>query len=117
MDGRSIKEEKSQTFITMMKAIIVLFFFVLTVSSKLLENVGKCDSKNVYQLDPGDMLFVESSDFPKSLTTESGKDIDCAISVSRKDGQKKGLQFVFTNGHTSKFKFSTSDGDVNLPFE
>ncbi|KAE9556666.1 hypothetical protein FO519_000072 [Halicephalobus sp. NKZ332] len=96
-----------------MKFIIFLSFFV-TVSPTLIPKVGECSSTGtIYKLDAGDMLFVESPEFPTSLTTGNGEDIQCGVKFTRNDGKSSGIKFIFTNGFTNNFTFSTDDGEAS----
>uniref|UniRef100_A0AC34RM22 Uncharacterized protein n=1 Tax=Panagrolaimus sp. JU765 TaxID=591449 RepID=A0AC34RM22_9BILA len=97
----------------MLSSFLFFAIFCSFISAKLLPDVATC-GQAVHSLDAGDMIKVQSTQFPTSLTSsQTSGNISCVITFTRNDGKNNGVQFIFTNGYTLGYLFDTPNGLLN----
>uniref|UniRef100_A0AC34R5A4 Uncharacterized protein n=1 Tax=Panagrolaimus sp. JU765 TaxID=591449 RepID=A0AC34R5A4_9BILA len=99
-----------------MKRLIILHVFGILriVVANLRSDIYECgDPVKNYTLNPGDMFMVQSPSFPERLTTGfDHENVKCGMTFTRADGKDFGLYFIFMNGYTFGYEFSSPDGKV-----
>ena len=94
------------------KMIFLVAFLLPVIEAELVDYIVECTTTNPkISIDPGNMLFVQSPDFPKSLTLNNSN-FPCGFVFSRNDTTNSGIYFIMTAGNTF-YNINASINTVN----
>lgn len=88
--------------------VLFLRLIFIPVNGLYLSNPIECSGQNInYLMDVGDMSLVQSPNFPKTMNSSTNV-LDCSFTFARKDNQRDGIYFIFTNGFTINYVLPNS---------